>query len=140
MRYLIFSVVFLIFSCTKSDENDDLSLNQSKWNRQNIVNYEYTLSINCFCPQERVGPHLIKVVNNQIVSVNNFPYDPGTTGELMTIDDLFTFISTGIKRNPYKKTIEYNSTFGYPQYIFFDFEKSMVDEEIGYQITGFKEL
>jgi len=138
MRHLIFSIVLLLFSCTKSDENDDLSSNQSKWNRQNISNYEYTLTINCYCPQERVGPHLIKVINDKIVSVNNLPYDPGKTGELMSIDDLFTFVSTGIERNPYKKKIEYNSIFGYPQYVFFDFVKAMVDEEIGYQVTGFK--
>jgi len=139
-RYTILLVVLLLFSCIKPGENDDLSTNRSKWNRLNIVNYEFTLTINCFCPQERVGPHLIKVINNEIITVNNLPYDPGTTGELMTIDELFDFIAKSINSNPYKKTIEYNSTFGYPQSVWFDFDKTMADEEIGYQVTNFIEI
>lgn len=138
MKYTIFIFAILLFSCTKSEEDKDLSSNQYKWNKKNIVNYEFTLTINCFCPSERVGPHIIKVVDDQIVSVNNLPYDPGTTGELMTIDELFTFVATSIHSNPYKKTLEYNSTFGYPQAVWFDFNKTIADEEIGYQITGFK--
>jgi hypothetical protein len=139
-RSFIFLVILLLFSCTKSVEIDDLSSNQSKWNSQNIVSYEFTLTINCFCPSERVGPHVIKVVNDQIVSVNNLPYDPGTTGELMTIDQLFSFVERSIKSNPYTKSIEYNSTYGYPQSVYFDFYQSMADEEIGYKITDFKEI
>jgi len=110
------------------------------WERKNISDYEFTLMINCFCPQERVGPHLIKVVNDKIVSVNILPYDPAKTGELMTIDELFSIVGKDIERNPYQKTIEYNSTFGYPESVWFDFNKNIADEEIGYQITGFKEI
>jgi len=137
MRYLIFIFAIILVSCTKSGENKDFSSYQSKWNKQDIVNYEFTLTVSCFCPQEIAGPHIIKVVNDTIESVNNQPYDPETQGLLMTIDELFTYVGQSIDRNPYKQTIEYNSTYGYPEYVFFDFVKTMVDEEIGYQITGF---
>jgi hypothetical protein len=138
MKYLMFFATILLVSCTKSEDNDELSSNLAKWDKENIVNYEFTLTISCFCPQERVGPHLIKVVNDEIVSVNNLPYDPDIAGELMTIDQLFSYLRTVIDENPYKKTVEYNSVYGYPQFIYFDFNKNMVDEEIGYQVTGFK--
>ena len=138
IRLTFFLLVLLLFSCTKSDENTNLSTNESKWNRMNIVSYEFTLTINCFCPQERVGPHIIKVVDNQILSVNNLPYDPDKTGELYTIDQLFTFVRTSIERNPYVKTIEYNSTYGFPGTVFFDFNKQVADEEIGYKVSDFK--
>jgi len=134
----MFFATILLVSCTKSEDNDELSSNLAKWDKENIVNYEFTLTISCFCPQERVGPHLIKVVNDEIVSVNNLPYDPDIAGELMTIDQLFSYLRTVIDENPYKKTVEYNSVYGYPQFIYFDFNKNMVDEEIGYQVTGFK--
>ena len=94
MRYSVLIIVLLFYSCIKTTGDSELSYNQSKWERKNISDYEFTLTINCFCPQERVGPHIIKVVNNEIVSVNNLPYDPGTTGELMTIDELFSFFLT----------------------------------------------
>ena len=140
MRYSVLIFVLLFYSCIKTTGDSELSYNQSKWERKNISDYEFTLRINCFCPQERVGPHMIKVVNDEIVSVNTQPYDPGTTGELLTIDDLFTFVETSIERNPYIRTIEFNSTFGYPESVWFDFNKNMADEEIGYQVTDFKEI
>jgi hypothetical protein len=140
MKYIIFAALLMVSFCTKSNDSDELSVNKSKWNRKNISDYEFTLRINCFCPQERVGPHMIKVVNNEIVSVNNLAYDPDKTGELYTIDQLFTFVETSIERKPYLKTIEYNSTYGYPQTVWFDFDRTMADEEIGYQVSDLKEI
>ena len=140
MKYLIITILMMVSFCTRSNDKDELSVNKSMWERKNISDYEFTLMINCFCPQERVGPHLIKVVNDKIVSVNILPYDPAKTGELMTIDELFSIVGKDIERNPYQKTIEYNSTFGYPESVWFDFNKNIADEEIGYQITGFKEI
>jgi len=40
--------------------------------------------VNCYCLPARIGPHIIKVGGNKIVSVNNLPYDITKTGELMT--------------------------------------------------------
>jgi hypothetical protein len=140
MKYLIFMALLMVSFCTRSNDGDELSVNKSKWNSKNISDYEFTLRINCFCTYERVGPHLIKIVNDKILSVNNLPYDPDKTGELYTIDQLFTLVETSIERKPYLKTIEYNSTYGYPQTVWFDFNKTMADEEIGYQVSDFKEI
>jgi hypothetical protein len=137
MKHTIIFGLLILFSCTKSNENSDLSANQSKWDKQNISNYEFTLRVSCFCPQEVEGPHVIKVVADTIASVNDQPYDPSKMGLLMTIDELFTYVGKSIDRQPYQKSITYNSLYGFPEYVFFDFEKTMVDEEIGYQITGF---
>ena len=138
MKYVILTALLIVSFCNRSNNSDEFSVNESKWYSKNINDYEFTLRINCFCPQERVGPHLIKVVNDEIVFVNNQPYDPAATGELVTIDELFSFVESGIDGNPYRKTIEYNSTYGYPQYVFFDYSKTMADEEIGYQLSDFK--
>jgi hypothetical protein len=137
MRYLTFILALLLFSCSKSGENEDLSANQAKWNKINISNYQFTLRINCFCPQEVAGPHVIKVVADTIASVNDQTYDPSTMNYLMTIDELFAYIGRSLDGNPYQKNITYNSIYGYPESVYFDFVKTMVDEEIGYQITGF---
>lgn len=137
MRYLAFIIAIFLFSCTKSGEIEDLSVNQSRWDKKKISNYEFTLTIGCFCPQAVAGPHLIKVVDDTIASVNDEPYDPSTMGMLMTIDELFSYVGRSIDRKPYQKTIIYNSLYGYPESVYFDFEKTLVDEEIGYRITGF---
>ena len=70
--------------------------------------------------------------------MNDQPYDPSTMSLLMTIDELFTYVRRGIDGSPYQKSITYNAQYGYPESVYFDFEKTMADEEIGYQITGFK--
>lgn len=140
MRYAIFLSVLILFSCTKAEDYNHLSLNQGRWNKQHIVNYEFTLRVSCFCPREVAGPHVIKVVADTIASVNDQAYDPSTMGYLMTIDELFAYVGKSLERNPYQKSIVYNSIYGYPESVYFDFEKTMADEEIGYHITGFKEI
>jgi hypothetical protein len=138
MRYLIFILALFLFSCTKSGENEDLSANLSKWNKENVSDYEFTLTVNCFCSEAVAGPHLIKVVDDTIASVNGLPYDHSTMSLLMTIDQLFAYVRNSIERDPYQKSLTYNSMYGYPETVYFDFDKNMADEEIGYQITGFK--
>jgi hypothetical protein len=137
MRYLAFFLALLLYSCTKSGENEDLSANQSKWEKNNTGNYSYTLTIGCYCTEAMAGPHVIKVVDDTIYSVNDQAYDPSTMSYLMTIDELFAWIRTSIDRNPYKKYITFNQVYGYPEHAGFDFEKTMVDEEISYNISGF---
>ena len=136
MRYFAF-ILLLLCACTKVDD-DDLSRNQATWNGKMISNYEFTLTVNCYCLPARIGPHIVKVAGDKIISVNNLPYDITKTGELMTINQLFGFIKTSITKNPYRNTIEYNSTYGYPQNVYFDFNQQIADEEIGYQISSFK--
>lgn len=135
-------VILLIFfcSCSKSINTNDLIVNQLKWTSTKRANYEFTLRINCYCLVERTGPHVIKVIDGKIVTVNNLPYDVSKTGPLMTIDELIEYIKTSLAKNPYTKKVEYNPNFGYPEHVFFDFVKEMVDEEIGFDITDYKEI
>jgi hypothetical protein len=137
MRYFILLTIVFLFSCTKSHDKDELSMSEATWEKMNLNNYEFTLSVNCFCPATVAGPHVIKVVDDTIALVNGQPYDHSAMGLLMTIDELFTYIGKSIDRKPYQKSLTYNSQYGYPESIYFDFEKAMADEEIGYKITGF---
>jgi hypothetical protein len=138
MRNTVFLVVLFFLSCTKSGENEDFSRNRALWEKKNLSNYEFTLTVSCFCPEDVTEPHLLKVVDDTIASVNDIPYNPSTMGLLMTIDELFTYVGNSIESKPYQKSITYNSLYGYPESVYFDFEKTMADEEIGYRITGFK--
>jgi hypothetical protein len=136
-RYLVL-IVILICSCAKTVDDNDLSFNQKKWSNLKIANYEFTLTVSCYCLPERIGPHIIKVADDKIVSVNNLPYNISKTGELVTFNQLFGYIQTSIDKNPFSKTIQYNSIYGYPETVYFDFDQRIADEEIGYQITNLK--
>ena len=54
-----------------------------------------------------------------------------------TIDELFVFIDENIKEEPFEKVLEFNETYGYPEYIYFNREEMLVDEEMGYTISSF---
>ena len=57
-----------------------------------------------------------------------------------TIDRIFEFIELKLDDEPEFYDIEYDSEYGYPNYLFFDMSKMIADEEIGYHISNFKIL
>jgi hypothetical protein len=132
---LLFSIIS--FSCTKSKSVDEFSTNQSLWKGKNIQNYTFTLRLICYCPPARTGPHVIKVVNGRIASVNGLPYDESKTGKLYPITEYFDFINTSLSPKPFRSEISYNPKYGYPEVVYFDFSEAIADDEIRYAITSF---
>ena len=147
MRNLIFlSFLICLTGCVKSNSDQiqivkgDPASQLALWKKKSISNYEMTMKISCYCLQGRVGPHLIVVENDKIKTVNSLPYDSTKTGPILTINELFDFIIISLAKNPYQHSLDYNTIFHYPKNIYFDFNKQIADEEIGYEITSFKAL
>ena len=147
MRNLVFlSFLILLTGCVKSNPDQiqivkgDPASQLALWKKKGISNYEMTMKISCYCLQGRVGPHLIVVENDKIKTVNSLPYDSTKTGPILTINELFDFIIISLAKNPYQHSLDYNTIFHYPKNIYFDFNKQIADEEIGYEITSFKAL
>ena len=138
MKYYIAILLLLCASCHKAESADELTLNESTWKQASIREYEFTLRISCFCPPETVGPHKIRVQADTIFSVNGIPYQRGVSKKLPTLSELFAFIRESDARNPHKKSVTYQTTFGFPDYIFYDFSEQIADEEILYTVTDFK--
>ena len=138
MKYYIPIFLLLLAACSKAESADELTINEVSWKKANIQSYEFTLRVTCFCTPETVGPHKIRVQADTIVSVNGLPYLPGVSRKLPTLSELFTFIRESDARNPYKKIITYQPTFGFPEYLFYDFSEQIADEEIAYTVTDFK--
>jgi len=138
--------ILILYSCTKTITKPfqtikgDPTAQLELWKEKNISNYEMTMKISCNCIQGRVGPHHIVVENDKIKTVNDLPYDSTKTGPIQTINELFDFIQVGLASNPYQHSLDYNSTYNYPQKIYFDFSEQIADEEIGYEITEFNVL
>lgn len=128
--------LFWCTACSKTELINESNKQEKKWISKNITNYSFSLRINCFCVIERTGPHLIKVVNNKITSVNGLPYDPNLTGTLPTVSELFDIIQTKLSQRPFQQTIEYHPSLGYPTSAYFDMDERIADEEIGYVIES----
>lgn len=127
-------------SCSKSLESKDLNANYNKWTRTGIQEYEYSLAINCFCSTDRTGPHIIRVNGDLIATVNGNSYDITKTGTLYTVPQLFNLIRESIARKPYRITVEYDNTYGFPKKIYIDYDQNIADEEVGFTLTGFRKI
>ena len=139
--FLLFFLSLFTFSCEK--EIDPTSENlwgaeEEKWKAKEIINYDYTLQISCFCIREYTLPKRIEVRDNQVVSVEGLPFEYLNDPSYRTIDEFFDYIQTQRTLNPVVETIEYDKEYGFPSYIYFDISEMIADEEIGYTLTDFK--
>ena len=131
-------LVLLTFSCVKNTEvlpEEELSVEEQKWRDQNLKSYEFTLQISCFCIREYTLPKRVVVQNNEVVQVDDTPYEELNDSAIQTIDGYFDFICETRKQNPDEEKITYDTNLGYPTYIFFDISYQMADEEIRYTIS-----
>ncbi len=139
MKPMMNLTLLFLFWCTACSKTEVIreARNQEKiWNEKNITNYSYTLRVNCFCTIDRVGPHLIKVVNNKIVTVNGQTYNPEITGTLPTVSELFEIIKLKLSQKPFQEAIVYDPILGYPSSVYFDMDERIADEEVGYIIEN----
>jgi len=133
-------MAIVLNSCDKETNGNtasinELNLNSKKWQSHAIKNYQFTEQLNCFCIVR--GPFLITVTSNEVTAVKNKEGNDADNYRVSvkTIDDLFLYIKTSLEKKPAIATIKYNDTYGYPESIYFDFDKQMADEEMGYIIS-----
>lgn len=139
MHSLIGFYLFCSFSCKPQIAGVEQISPEEKWKKAAIHSYEYLLRINCFCTSETIGPHRIQVNADTIFSVNGTPYDRSKSHvRLLTVPELFRFIKESDARNPFRKSVLYDSTYGFSTSLYYDFDERIADEEIGYIVTEFR--
>lgn len=139
MKKVLFLFCLSFLGCKTVEPLDDASANLNLWNDKKIVNYSFSFKRICFCPVEYVGPHQVVVQNGKVVTVNGLPYNSSERyGVIPTIPELLQLIKANVDKNPAKKTLNFNATYGYPTSVFFDFSEQMADDEMGYEVTNFK--
>ncbi|MBD2489561.1 DUF6174 domain-containing protein [Aulosira sp. FACHB-615] len=97
-----------------------LIINEKLWNRQDIKNYRYTVTNNCFCAPEFRGPSIIEVRNGITVSITNAATGQAVNPSLLkpysTVPRLFNLIRNAIRESS-ELTVTYNPQRGYPTQI-----------------------
>ena len=140
---LYFAPLFLLFiflNCTKNTEvisEDEVQLQEQKWKKQGIIDYEFTSQISCFCQTDYTLPKTIVVKSNEILSVNGVDYAGLEYETHKTIDEFFDYIKERQNQNPVIENLDFDSIYGFPSYIYFDISEMIADDEIGYIITNF---
>lgn len=145
-------ILFILFTvgaitaCLRNNDGEDLgrareelNYNLSKWQDADIHDYQFIYNRFCFClPMQDV------VINVQADKVDSAFYK--LTGEYLTADQLvelptivslFNTIEDAINRGAYKLTATYDDNYGYPVDVSIDYDKNAIDEEFGFNVSGF---
>ena len=111
------------------------AINRAKWSAQRLDTYTFDFQRSCGeCLPGWVIPVRITVVNGEVTSVIRIA--TGDTVALpafrLTIDSLFTELANTLARKPYRLTVAYDRTLGYPAAVTIDYDRQMVDDEGGF--------
>jgi hypothetical protein len=121
-----------------NEELANLNPNYRKWKALGIKNYTVTETLGCFCLVR--GDHDLTVVNNSIRTIKNsqgMAVAINNSG-LKTIDELFEFIQKSLDQNPAISRITYDTTYGHPVNVYFDYNTMTADEEFRLALKNFK--
>lgn len=140
---LLLAICYVIFSgCKKDPSNsklEEFNLNFQKWRAKGITDYSIIEKRECFCTN--LGDHRIVVVNNAIISIENeHDHEVMLNAGFKTIDELFKFVKSSLQRTPASAMIEYNSIYGFPKKIYFNYEAGVADDEIGFVIKDLQHV
>lgn len=133
-------------SACGSPGDSDLERNEKLWQSQNLTSYDFTLTRQCFCPEEWRGPVNVSVRNGTVTSVtytsSGQTAEPDRFGDVDTINELFDVIRDAYEgRNTFNEKAEtvnvtYHPELGYPLTIYIDVSTMIADEEQGYTIEN----
>jgi len=105
----------------------------ARWSAYGLKNYTIEQKRLCFCrfPHEFVK---LTVKDNKIVQgidlTNGRPVPAEILQYYQTVDSLFAWIGEAKSLNPERLEIEYDSRFGYPKKISYDYSSQIADDEL----------
>lgn len=121
MRKIVSFAPVLLLSflagCNDSTAPVSLTLNRTRWEKQNLHEYSYTGRRSCFCPESGTEVNVL-VLADTVFSVSVV----GTNVEVqkdawLTVDQLFDFAEHQFRTDDQTVKIEYDQTRGYPTLI-----------------------
>ena len=116
------------------------------WDSTELVDYDYSFSRGCFCPQEFVGPHEVSVREGVVteatydgIDLKKLPILNLTSYDeiIQTVDGVFDEIDRALDEAD-RFTAAYHPELGYPTEVFIDWEEMMADEEVNYTIADLR--
>tara|TARA_B100000795_G_scaffold267260_1_gene251763 strand:- start:409 stop:858 length:450 start_codon:yes stop_codon:yes gene_type:complete len=136
VSFLFFSGISLLFlSCKK--ETTELEKNIEKWHSFKICNYTITRAISCYCLDKYTIPKSFKIENCVVTHIDNEPYQDNQLALNKTIDEMFEFINELHTKNTHILEVTYDEKYGFPTYLYVDYDKMIADDETSYSFSKF---
>jgi hypothetical protein len=123
------------------------SASGNSWRNKKLKDYEYVVKFsNPIYGPEAAGPFCVKVKNMNIVSVryDSTAFVPDTATvpkdwwQEYSIEQFLNKINSAKEKHVKQINFEMDSSYGYPKYIYIDYDSVKVDDEILIKIYNFK--
>jgi hypothetical protein len=112
----------------------ELEINRDKWNERGYRDYTVTMTRMCECLD--VGPFGVTVLGDSIVAAVRVSDGAPARSSLPTVNKLFDFIQKAVDEHAATVRVIYDAELGYPRKVVYDFSRTVVDDEITYDLSG----
>ncbi len=144
-KTILLLLIVILTACTASTSTD-LDRNRQTWQGADATHYSFDLFIACFCAFRDQMPLTVEVQDDEVVSMTFAngtlvePTDPSYEifNKYATITRIFSQLETGLTGEADEVTVTYDSTYGFPAEIYFDFIKEAADDELSIQVSNFQ--
>ncbi len=115
----------------------DLNAARQRWQKQGMLDYDFTLRIDCFCGF--AGRAHLAVRGGEIVSANDAatgePISP-EVAHFPTVEEIFDEIQRAIEGDADRLDVVFHADLGYPVLADIDPSFQIADEEVSYRIEA----
>ena len=129
----------VIPSTTPAGEIDALDEARAAWASSGAANYDFTITRQCFCMEEYVGPFTVRVrsgVSTVTYSSDGSAVDPDVLRQLpVSAEGLFQFAEERQDQASFRVT--YDQATGLPLSVWSDPIPEAADDELGVLVSGF---
>ena len=116
---------------------------RERWARARPAAYSFVLERPCLCPRELVGPVLIQVRGDSVLSRTytdtGQPVTAGSVALFGNMEAVFEVVERALEGAD-GITAEYDSVFGFPTNVGIDYRKNLIDDESGLKVSAFRTL
>ncbi len=137
---VLLAAVFVVGCATVGPEESELRIQRAAWQALGIADYDFQMSITCFCVTDVFRDVDIQVRGNLITAIRyadtGQPVDTTAWNPYGTIETLFDRVQDAIDRQAHSLVVEYDPQLHYPRRIEIDLDQQMADEEISYHAKG----
>ncbi len=147
MKKIIVFFLALALSACSFGAQSEIEKNLQTWQSAGITHYRFELTIGCFCVFRSKMPIVVEVQDQKIISIT-YPdgtlaaeSDPNyeTFSKYATIDNIFTELAAGLAEAE-KTDVAYDSAYGFPKEIHFDYILAAMDDELSLSVAKFEVL
>ena len=148
MKKLILLTLIVILTACSVAAPTEFEKNRQTWQDSGIAHYRFSLNIGCFCAFRNQMPITVEVQNGDVISMT-YPdgtlvaeADPNyvTFLRYSTIDRVFAELEAGLAGDAEEITVTYDSAYGFPSDIYFDYIKAAADDELSLTVSNFETL